>query len=174
MGKRRAVLAVFLVVWSVPGLQGCGHDAVLTPSSRSESGDGAAGRPATPQFTDIPVPDGASMNLPNTLVLGGADVWVGRLAMSTRRGPSEVFDFYRAEMPKFGWQEVTAVRSATSVLTYRRGARIATVQIQGSSLGSSEMDVTVAPEVSPSGDESRDFPAPMTARPRSTAVERVR
>lgn len=114
------------------------------------------------------------MDLRGTLVLGGADTWVGRLAMSTRKGPSDIFDFYHSEMPKFGWQEVTAVRSAISVLTYRRGVRIATVQIQGATLGTSEVDVTVAPEVSQGSDDVRSSsPYPSPARPRSTAVERI-
>ena len=38
------------------------------------------------------------------------------------------------------------MRSARSLLAYRRGARILTIQIQNNSLTGSDVDITVSPE----------------------------
>ena len=168
---------VILTAAAFLSLAGCISGPSLQPSSRSESSDGTPGHPAAPQFTDIPIPEGASMDLKSTLVLGPTDSWVGRLAMSASRGPSSVFDFYRAEMPTFGWKAMSEARSEVSILTYRRGARIATVQIQGAALGASDVTFTVAPEAGcsgPGGDEGGARPSYEQTKPRSTAVERVR
>ena len=60
-------------------------------------------------------------------------------------GPGALYDFYSREMARFGWREITSVRSETSVLTYGRGERVATVQIKGETLRGARVDVTVSP-----------------------------
>ena len=97
------------------------------------------------QFSDIAVPAGATMDVERSLVLGTRDEWIGRLSMSTGQGPSATYDFFLREMPKFRWQEITTVRSETSVLTYSRENRIATIQIRKKTLGGSKVDITVSP-----------------------------
>ena len=56
-----------------------------------------------------------------------------------------MFDFYKENAPKFGWQEITLVRSATSVLAYSRGERVMTVQIVNRTLRGSGIDITLSP-----------------------------
>jgi len=85
------------------------------------------------------------MDVERSLVLGARDNWIGRLAMSATGSTSESYDFFLREMPKFGWQEITSVRSEVSVLTYTRGDRVATVQIRKKTLGGSAVDITVSP-----------------------------
>lgn len=97
------------------------------------------------QFPDIAVPGGAKMDVERTLVLGTRDAWIGRLAMTSGGGVTSTYDFFLREMPKFRWQEITAVRSEVSVLTYARDDRVATVQIRPRTLGGSLIDVTVSP-----------------------------
>jgi hypothetical protein len=58
---------------------------------------------------------------------------------------AEVFDFYRYEMPNFGWKEITSIRSDISLITYERGERIANVRIDSSSARGTEVWVTVSP-----------------------------
>ncbi|MEE2997165.1 MAG: hypothetical protein VX700_08465 [Pseudomonadota bacterium] len=112
------------------------------------------------QFSDIAVPAGARMDVERSLVLGTRDDWIGRLSMATGQGPSMTYDFFLREMPKFRWQEITTVRSETSVLTYSRENRIATIQISKKTLGGSKIDVTVSPRGrAPSGS------SPITAAP---------
>ena len=89
------------------------------------------------------------MDVERSLVLGARDNWIGRLAMSATGSTSESYDFFLREMPKFGWQEITSVRSEVSVLTYTRGDRVATVQIRKKTLGGSAVDITVSPRGRP-------------------------
>ena len=127
----------------------CG--AACTPGSNSTTS--SSGSPTTTaraaagfaQFPDIAVPAGAKMDVERSLVLGARDNWIGRLSMDSGLGPSASYDFFLREMPKYRWQEITTVRSETSVLTYRRDNRIATIQITQKTLGGSRIDVTVSP-----------------------------
>ena len=97
------------------------------------------------QFSDIAVPAGSKMDVDRSLILGARDNWIGRLAMNTSKNSTKAYDFFLREMPKFGWQEITTVRSDVSILTFRRANRVATVQIKGQTLGGSAIDVTVSP-----------------------------
>jgi hypothetical protein len=85
------------------------------------------------------------MDLDRTLVLGPRENWIGRLVFTSAAGPNDLFEFYNRELPRFGWTGVTAVRAATSVLSYTRGDRVATVQISRTTLGGSEVLVTISP-----------------------------
>lgn len=89
------------------------------------------------------------MDVERSLVLGARDDWIGRLSMKTGGSTSDSYDFFLREMPKFGWQEITSVRSQVSVLTYSRSNRIATIQIRGKTLGGSAVDITVSPRGRP-------------------------
>ena len=106
---------------------------------------GAEGERGFSQFPDIPIPSGATMDLDRSLVLGARDAWIGRLAMHVGGAPGALYDFYSREMARFGWREITSVRSETSVLTYARGERVATVQIRSQALRGVQVDVTVSP-----------------------------
>jgi len=129
--------------------------AACTPSSSSTSTAGGAssstGRTAVgfAQFPDIAVPVGAKMDVERSLVLGARGDWIGRLSMDSGQSPSASYDFFLREMPKYRWQEITTVRSETSVLTYSRDNRIATIQITKKTLGGSKIDITVSPRGRP-------------------------
>lgn len=86
------------------------------------------------------------MDLGKTLLLGGEDAWIGRLVFGAPYSSSGMFDFYKAEMPKFGWREITVVRSETSVMTYQRQGRVATVELTPSSVAGTTVRFTVSPE----------------------------
>lgn len=90
------------------------------------------------------------MDVERSLVLGARDDWIGRLSMDASGNSSESYDFFLREMPKFGWQEITSVRSEVSVLTYSRSGRVATIQIRNRTLGGSVIDITVSPRGKPS------------------------
>ncbi|MBI05077.1 MAG: hypothetical protein CMI96_04595 [Pelagibacteraceae bacterium] len=125
--------------------------SACVPGSATTSSSGTTSKPTArtavgfAQFSDIAVPAGATMDVERSLVLGTRDEWIGRLSMSTGQGPSITYDFFLQEMPKYRWQEITTVRSETSVLTYSRENRIATIQITKRTLGGSKIDVTVSP-----------------------------
>ena len=132
-------------------LMGAGCSNGNAPPSASGTSTGNSPRTAVgfAQFPDIAVPAGAKMDVERSLVLGARDNWIGRLAMSATGSTSESYDFFLREMPKFGWQEITSVRSEVSVLTYTRGDRVATVQIRKKTLGGSAVDITVSPRGRP-------------------------
>lgn len=138
--RRAAALAALAAAL---GLAGCGGNQ-LSPSSRAESGT-ATQDLGFARFSDIPVPKGADMDLDHTLVLGSREEWVGRLVMTTSDSAGQMYDFYVRQMPGFGWQPVTSVRGSTSVLTFTRGDRVATVQLTARTFYGSEIRFTVSP-----------------------------
>jgi hypothetical protein len=144
-------LATFLGLAGLAlALLGCASTTPLrSTASDSETGAPAAGQAAYGHFTDIPIPSRAEMDIERSLILGSADEWLGRIVLGTAETVPEVFDFYRREMPSFGWGEITIVRAEVSVLTYERAARVATVQISGSALGGTDVSITVSPKGRP-------------------------
>jgi hypothetical protein len=116
----------------------------------TQSGSGGAGAgPTLAQFSDIPIPRGAAMDLERSLIFGPGDGWIGRLVFTTSLSTQDAFEFYGREMPAFGWQEVTRVRARINIMTYLRGARAATIQIEHRTLGGAEVNVTVSPQARP-------------------------
>ena len=84
------------------------------------------------KFKDIPIPDGSVMDMNNTVIFGSDDEWFGRLSLVPNISHAETFDFFRYEMPNLNWQEITNVRSTSSVLSYEKDQRIVTIQITNS------------------------------------------
>jgi hypothetical protein len=126
-------------------LAGCAGPPPVSATQPMAEGDSGQPAPGFTQLTDIPMPARATIDLGRTLILGSEDGWIGRVALSTRASLNDLYDFYEREMTRFGWRKLTSVRSATSVLTYSRDKRIATIAISGTTLGGSTADVTVSP-----------------------------
>jgi hypothetical protein len=126
------------------GLTGCEN---TTPLSASRSADSTGVSEASfAQFSDVPIPAGATMDLERSLVLGERDTWIGRLVMTVGNSSGKAYDFFFAEMPRFNWVPVTTVRAETSVLSYTRGERVATIQIKKRTLGGSNISLIVSPK----------------------------
>jgi hypothetical protein len=136
-----AVLAVALT------LAACSQTAPVLPtrSDPTQPGQGA-GPSAYGRFSDLPMPEGASMDVARSLILGTDDNWLGRLVLRLSGNVPDAFDFYRREMAAFGWNEVTVVRAETSVMTYERSGRVATIQLAPMSLSGAEASITVSPK----------------------------
>ena len=126
------------------GLASCEN---TTPLSASRSADSTGASEANfAQFNDVPIPAGATMDLERSLVLGERDSWIGRLVMTVRNSSGKTYDFFFVEMPRFSWVPVTTVRAETSVLSYTRGERVATIQIKKRILGGSNISLIVSPK----------------------------
>ena len=97
-------------------------------------------------FTDIPVPPGTSFDAENSLILGSGEGWTGRLIIKLGNSPSESFAIYTTEMPQFGWKPIASVQSGTSVLTFTRGDRAATIEIESRSIAGSLVRITMTPQ----------------------------
>ena len=145
----KVALGALLLVTAM-GLGGCDKSARLMESTRPLEA-GAVSEPNFAQFNDVPIPAGADMDLERSLVLGEQDAWIGRLVMAVGTNPGKTFDFYFGEMPRFGWFPLTTVRAETSVLTYARGTRIATIQVRGRTLAGSTISMTVSPKGNQAG-----------------------
>ncbi len=100
--------------------------------------------------TDIPVPAGASMDNDRSLILSDRDRWIGRVVLTVGNSANETTAFYQAQMPNFGWQPLMSVTSEISVMTYLRGDRVATVQIERRTVYGAVVSVTVGPRQSES------------------------
>jgi hypothetical protein len=148
-----AVLAALAI-----GIAGCGGGNMAPSSSNN-----AASLPADAgfgRFSDIPVPKGADMDAEESLVLGSREAWVGRLVMRTADRSSTMYDFYVRQMPGFGWRPLTYVRADTSVLTFSRGDRVATLQIKPRSLmWGSEIRITMSPQHNDLATDSAAMPS---------------
>jgi hypothetical protein len=141
-------IVLLLTAAGAIALAGCERTTPLTASSRPAE-QGVQAGPGFAQFSDIPVPAGAQMDLERSLVLGEREGWIGRVVMTTSQSADRAYDFFFNEMPRFDWSPITTVRAETSVLTYTRGDRVATIQIQGRTIGGANVSVIVSPKGRP-------------------------
>ena len=111
---------------------------------------GPAGEPGSEvtfsQFSDIPIPGGADLDLDRTIIIGKNQAeWTGRLSFSNWMSMTENYDFFISELPKFGWIEIAQVRSEIGILTYQSANRIMIIKIQDASFWGSEIVMIASP-----------------------------
>ena len=94
--------------------------------------------------SDIPIPKDAALDAERSLILSDRDQWTGRLEVYTSITATEAYAFYETQMPVFNWTPIMSIQSKTSVLTFSRTERAATIQIERRALGGSSITVTVA------------------------------
>ena len=131
-----------LLVLALIAVTGCVHSESMDRSAEDANGLS----PSFAQFNDIPIPEKATMDLKQTLLLGGSSAWIGRLVFSTPYSLNSMFDFYMSEMPKFGWKDITVVRSKISVMSFTNKSRIATIQLEQDLVNGSIVSFTVSPK----------------------------
>ena len=123
----------FLAIISLFFISGCTKNGVPLMSSGVSGTEGLPPEQLSfAKFKDIAIPDGAVMDMENTVIFGSDDEWFGRLAIQPRLSHAETFDFFRFEMPNLSWKEITNVRSTSSVLSYEKEQRVVTIQISNS------------------------------------------
>ncbi len=135
-----------LFVLSSVALIGC-SSVNLTPPAQA---DGPAPEaPARQLAGDMPLPPGATVRTQDTLVMGTGNRWTGRISLAVAGEPQNAFTFFRDGMPSAGWTLGSSSFSRLSVLTFSKGDRVATVQIQAANFGGNEVTITVTPAVTP-------------------------
>ena len=107
--------------------------------------DGSVIPPAFASFSGIPIPEPAYIDLDQTHALGYGENWSGTLVFTTPFPTHEVFDFYIAEMPKFGWSDVATVRARISHLTYIKDKKAMQILIEKNSDSESYVTITSIP-----------------------------
>ncbi len=137
-----------LLVLSSAALLGCSGVNLTAPAQM----DGAAPEaPARQLAGDMPLPTGATVRNQDTLVMGTGNRWTGRISLAVAGEPQNAFTFFRDSLPGAGWTLGSSSFSRLSVLTFSKGDRVATVQIQAAGFGGNEVTITVTPAVRPAG-----------------------
>jgi hypothetical protein len=180
----RAVLISTVLAFAVAGCGWVGGSQTASTGTQQGGGAGGGSGNATPgpgftKFSDIPMPANNTIDLERSLILGGDQQWTGRLVINSSSSVADMYEFYRREMPNFGWQEVTTVRAANSVLVFQQGSRVATIQIAPNRglLGGATVDMTMAPRggAGPTGQRSAIEPEhPLQQANRAAPLPAVR
>ncbi len=126
-------------------LAGCSQGTKLQPTSSAATG---GVQKSFALLTDIPIPQNATLDVERSLILGDLDRWTGRVILDVGQSATKTFALYQSEMANFGWEPIMSVQADVSVLSFTRGERAATVQIEDRTLGGSTVSVTVAPRQS--------------------------
>ena len=133
--KQFLFLSFFLVF-----LRSCAGDSLLPVK-------GPEGDPSTElslaEFDDLPIPLNSKLDKKESIIISKRDGWLGRLTFNTSEKQINVFDFFRNELPKFGWQKLSEISSETSILNYQNKSRLALIQIVENFLYGSNVTVTV-------------------------------
>ena len=95
------------------------------------------------QFEDIPIPVNSKLIREDSIIISRKIGWSGRLVFDTSENQIEVFDFFRNELPKFGWKKVSEISSESSLLNYQNNQRFASIQIFERTLYGSLVKITV-------------------------------
>ena len=95
------------------------------------------------QFDDIPIPIGSSLNHKDSIIISKKKSWLGRLVFDSNKKQLWIFDFFRNELPKFGWKKLSEVRANYSILNYTNEERLASIQIFPNALIGSTVSITV-------------------------------
>jgi hypothetical protein len=116
---------------------------VVSPSGPDQKA--GTDSPNALQVTDISIPPGAKLDAENSLIIGTGDKWLGRVVIKSDMQPVQAYNHFYNAMPTLGWNLVTAVQAKTSNLTYLHADRVASIQIEPSSLGGVTIGITVSP-----------------------------
>jgi hypothetical protein len=122
--------------------------AETAPVTGGSAGPAATAPDMRPIIAGTALPAGYKVDLDRTIIFGTDESWTGRLSYTTSTSADAVFDFLHAEMPNFGWAEVTAMRSDPSVMTFTSAAtnRTAIMTIaRAPTLGSTRVEMVVSP-----------------------------
>ena len=96
---------------------------------------------------DVPLPPGAVIKQQDTLVMGSANNWLGRIGMSVSGEPQGIFTYFKDGMTAAGWALTSSSFSKTSLLTFTKSDRVANIQVQAANFGGNDVLITVAPSL---------------------------
>ena len=126
--------------------------AAASAGAGAESSAGTVEQAKVLQITDIPLPLDAKVNGDASLVIGTNDRWLGRVVLKTQMSAVEAYNHFFVGMPRSGWSLLSAVQGKVSILTYTSGERVATVQVEGGTMGGgASATIVVSPRQTESG-----------------------
>lgn len=95
------------------------------------------------EFNDFPIPIKSKLLKDQSIIISKKQGWLGRLTFTTSESQLTVYDFFRNEMPKFGWKKISEISSDSSLLNYQNESRFASIQIFENTLFGSKVIVSV-------------------------------
>lgn len=95
------------------------------------------------EFNDFPIPVNSKLIKDQSIIISKKNGWLGRLAFTTSESQLTVYDFFRNELPKFGWKKVSEISSDSSLLNYQNSKRFASIQIFEKTLFGSRVLVSI-------------------------------
>ena len=95
------------------------------------------------EFNDFPIPINSKLIKDQSIIIAKKKGWLGRLSFTTSESQLTVYDFFRNELPKFGWKKLSEISSDTSILNYQNQSRLALIQIKENLIYGSNVMVTV-------------------------------
>ena len=108
MQCRKFLLPIFISFF----LYSCVGDSLLPVK-------GPEGDPSTElslaEFDDLPIPLNSKLDKEKSIIFSKKDGWYGRLTFNTSEKQINVYDFFRNELPKFGWKKLSEISSNTSI-----------------------------------------------------------
>ena len=129
-------------------ISACSLPATTIPTTDGATTDGATLAGNSPavanSYADIPISANDQLAVDKSLLLNTGEQWIGRAVLKSKLDTVQAFEYYMANMPSQGWINITSVQSETSVLTYEKGNRVATIQIKRGTLSGSQISVTVS------------------------------
>ena len=131
----------FSFLFTLLFLVSCAGDSLL-PVKGPEGDPGSELNLA--EFEDIPIPLNSKLDKEKSIIISKNRGWLGRLTFDTSENQITVFDFFRNELPKFGWKKLSEVSSDTSLLNYQNQNRLASIQISDNTFYGSNVSITVS------------------------------
>jgi len=134
--KKFKILAIFFLFI----ISSCGQNQ-LVPVRGPESDPGQELNFS--EFNDFPIPINSKLIKDQSIIIAKKDGWYGRLSFTTSESQLTVYDFFRNELPKFGWKKISEISSDSSLLNYQNKVRFASIQIYEKTLFGSKVVVSV-------------------------------
>jgi len=130
----------------------------LPGCSYFDSSDSNAAPPPPPYMpVEFAMPAGSSIDRGDTIVVGDNLNWYGTLAITSDSDMDEAHQFYASELPREGWEPVSALTANRVVLQFinHHQNRASIVTIESRTVGGSHIEIIVAPLIghSQSADE---------------------
>ena len=160
MSTRFGSAVLGLSMLGLVGLSGC---------SVFDSNDSNAAPPPPPYMpVEFAMPAGSSIDRGDTIVVGDNLNWYGTLAITSDSGMDEAHQFYASELPREGWEPISALVANRVVLQFvnHHQNRASIVTIQSRTIGGSHIEIIVAPLLahSQTADERSDRNERMSER----------
>ena len=146
----KILVIILITVFQISCSSNIDTNSLSNLNSTLESKNSNSVKQTFTEFQDIPIPENSTMNVDKTLLLGEKQNWIGRLYLNSPFQPEKVFNFFKLNLTKFEWEEITSVRSTISVLTYSLNERIMTIQIAPvsySTKNASTIDIVMSPKI---------------------------